>query len=74
MVFVIIFLDRLALTYTSYVTHDQKSDAIMLKRASSSQIVTVCVSRTFFFQAAEISPTAWKHGVERVLGIIRGKS
>jgi hypothetical protein len=57
MIFFTIFLDRLALMNALYVTHDQKGDAIMAKSASSSQFVTVYVSRAFFFQAAEIAVT-----------------
>jgi hypothetical protein len=50
MVFFRIFLDHLAFMNFSYATHDQKGDTIMAKRASSSQIVTVCVSRVFSFK------------------------
>src|SRR5476651_2778700 len=44
MVFISLFLDRLALTHLQFVNPYRKGDAMMAKRALSSQIVTVCIS------------------------------
>lgn len=51
MVFVNLFLDRLAFTHPENVNPYRKGDAMMAKRALSSQFVTVCVSVLFFFSA-----------------------
>jgi len=57
MVFVSIFLDRLALTHPRNVNPYRKGDGIMAKRALSSQFVTVCVSLAFSFSAHAANPT-----------------
>jgi hypothetical protein len=51
MVFVSLFLDRLALAQPRFVKPYRKGDAMMAKRALSSQFVTVCVSLLICFSA-----------------------